>query len=281
MLRRGPLFFVTGLPRSGTSWTALAITTALRGMLIYEPYNWEFYPERRPFEMRYLTTAADDKPFLNVLKRELYSLNRPKRTLQTTFAKAVIVKDVHAGLATEYLSRHFRPNVVIVVRNPFAFAASWQRVNFSIDNRIDRLLTQPQLVADHLAPFVTHMRDSADSFFQLGAFWGAVYFVMHRLADQYPAWYWIRHETLCDHPEKQFDLLLAHFGQTQSEHGTAFLKKHNRQPKADENAFSVVRVAEKQAMKWRSELTKAQVAAVRTGCAPFGLLDQLYPQLAN
>jgi hypothetical protein len=281
MLLRGPLFFVTGLARSGTSWTALAITTALRGMMIYEPYNSDFYPDRRQFEMRYLPSGSADKPFLSVFKRELRDLNRPKRTFKITFARAVIVKDVHAGLATEALWERFRPNVVIIIRNPFALAASWQRVGFASDNRIDELLDQPQLVTDHLAPFVDHMRSSADPFFKIGAFWGASYVVMQRLAQNHPEWYWVTHESLCEQPEAGFDRLLAHFGRRQSAHGAAFLANNNRPPTADENAFSVARVAEKQPTKWLDELAPLQVDAIRSGCAPFGLLQQLYPELVS
>lgn len=247
--------------------------------MIYEPYNADFHPERRAFEMRYLPAGSDDAPFLSIFKRELRSPLRPRRTLKTMRAKAIIVKDVHAGLATEYVWEAFRPNIVIIIRNPFAVTASWQRVNFEVGQRVDLLLNQPRLVTDHLAPFVDQMRASDDKFFKLGAFWGASYFVMQRLAQHHPEWGWVTHEALCADPNVGFTNLLAQFGLKQSPRGTAFLQSHNRPPRADENAFSVSRVAADQPDKWRDELTPAQVDAIHAGCTPFGLLEQHYPQL--
>ncbi len=281
MSRRKPLFFVTGLPRSGSSWTAAAITAALQGLLIYEPYNAEFHPERRAFEMRYLPAGADDAPFLSIFKRELSTPWRPRRMLKAMRTKAIILKDVHAGLATEYIWEQFRPNIVIIIRNPFAFAASWQRVNFNTNQRVDLLLNQPRLIADHLAPFVDHMHASSDSFYRLGVFWGASYFVMQRIAATHPEWVWVTHESLCADPDAGFANLLTHFGLQQTARGRAFLQSHNRPLRPDETAFSVSRVAADQPDKWRDELTPDQVEAIRSGCVPFELLEAFYPDLVT
>ena len=266
------LFFLTGLPRSGTSWSALAIVTALHGMLIYEPYNWEFFPERRRYDLRYTPIDGEDADLLRVLQRELRYWRRPRRSLQALLSPAVVVKDVHIGLAADYLWAHYRPHTIVLVRHPCAVADSWARLGFEVDERIDKLLSQPRLLADHLAPFEEHMRrapidiPAAERFYyQVGLFWGSVYYVLRRYADRHPEWLWVTHESLCADPEAGFERLLAHFGRSQSARGREFLRQHNRMPQDGDDAFSVARVSREEPHKWRKALTPDQIDAVLAG----------------
>lgn len=281
LIRRPDDYWVTGLPRSGTSWAALAIKSALGAEYVYEPYNWEFYPENRAFELLYVPpqpaarrSADPDPDPTPVLAAAIGNWRQPKRLWRRWRAGAVVVKDVHASLATAALDRRLHLNVIVILRHPCAVAASWRRVGFAVDYRIERLLAQPRLLADHLNPYTAHLRSNDDFFFQIGALWGAVYAVLR--AQARPAWAWVTHEALCAAPEDRFDALLGRFGRTLTAPGRSYLQRHDRPPLPQDNPFETRRETAAEPDKWRAELSPAEIDAVLAGCHPFGVLDAYY-----
>lgn len=270
------VIYLTGLPRSGTSWAARALAAAIGAYLVDEPFNGEFYPERARFEMAYVRADSAESPLHALLRRDLRHWRHPRRTLRIWLRRRVLIKDVHTALALPHISRHITPRAVILVRHPCAVADSWQRLNFPAGARLDTLLQQESLMADHLHPFAAHLRAVADPYAQVGALWGAVLYTLQRLSVDQPGWHWVTHESLCVEPAAAFAALAQRLGYAMRPEGVAFIRRHDRPPGTDEGPFAVARVSAEEPDKWRTRLTAGQIGAVLDGEAPFGMLDRYY-----
>lgn len=269
---------LTGLPRTGSTWASQAIAKATHSRLVHEPFNWRRYPDRGDYHMKYLPAGSESRSLLEILGRSmqpsLFSLDffRPNR-------RPVVIKDVHICLALEYIWANLKPqpHIIILLRHPCGVANSWARLELEARSRLDLLLSQPELMSDHLGPYADHMERREDDYFEIGAYWGASYLVMVRLAEKYPAWQSITHETLCADPEQSFSQLLTKIGFSLSAAGSSFLNQNNRRRNRWEGAYSVARLTAAEPDKWRHSLTPAQIEAVMAGAGPFGLLEKFYP----
>lgn len=274
------LLFLTGLPRSGTTWAAQALAAATGGRIIHEPFNWRNHPARLPYHMLYRSAQADDPTLLNIIKRSMrpswkqaYDWLRPNRPL--------VIKDVHICLASAYIEAHLRPRTIIIMRHPCAMAQSWHALKYEVPFRIETLLRQPDLVETYLHPFVSHLQNQNEFFAQVGAYWGASYFILQQIATHHPAWQWVTHEWLCIHSFERFQSLFERLNVALSPRHqiqlNQFLQSNNRPRKAGEGAYSTARSSEAEPDKWRHKLTDEQISAVLHGAAPFGLLEKFYP----
>lgn len=258
------LIFLTGLPRTGTSWSARTIAEATGSKLANEPFNWKYHPESVDYHMRYLPAGSDDKEFIKIARKAIGPEDR------------VVLKDVHCCLATEYLWEQLEPLIVIIIRHPCGMASSWAKLKFEVDFRLNLLLNQNRLIKTYLKPFKTHLQSCQDYFFQLGAYWGAGYYVLHQIAAKHPDWQWITHESLCYQPSAGFEKLLNTFGLEMGQNGYTFLHEHNRERQGDESLFYPARVTARQPGKWKQSLSAEQIDLVLKGANAFGVMDIFY-----
>lgn len=272
------LIFITGLPRSGTTWASKAIAAATKRKLVHEPFNWEKYPDRAEYHMKYLPGNSKDSVFIKTLRSSMKSRN----PLTSILAKkrGIVIKDVHVCMAIEYVWAQLQPVIVILVRHPCALAQSWTNLGYKVHFRMDLLLSQKRLLQDYLDPFEAHMRSSNNYFFEVGAYWGASYFVLRGLAKKHKEWLWVTHEKLCVQPFAYFEQLLNKAGwklnQSEKHSLRRFLKRTNREPRKTEGPYSLARVSFREPDKWRTRLRRSQIQAVIEGAEPFGILRELY-----
>lgn len=259
------LIFATGLPRTGTTWVASLISAAAGSELAFEPYNWRLNPDATEFHMKYLPCGSDDPDFIRIAEKAFATSER------------VVLKDVHCCLAVEYLWEILKPIVVIIIRHPCAMANSWNKVGWDAGFRIEILLNQARLLAEHLEPFMAHMTSSDDYFFQLGSYWGASYYVLDRIAHGHEDWHWANHEALCREPAVGFAVMLEKMGISMGDEGHAFLREHDRELGAHEDPLDIpARVTALQPHMWKHELEPQQIDSVLEGARPFGLLERYY-----
>ncbi|MEV1169375.1 sulfotransferase [Nonomuraea sp. NPDC049784] len=205
-MNRAPVL-VTGLPRSGTSWTGKML--AAGGDLVYvnEPLNPQHPPGRCPGVLRASVThrfqyICDDNAddwlpafrdtvalryrWLSELRanRSPYDLARLLR-YGTAFSfgrltgRRALLDDPFAVLSAGWFASSLGCRVIALVRDPVSFVASWQRLGWTV--YFHELLEQPLLVRDH--PELLELRalvGSQDRVSKAAALWRATRTILTR-----------------------------------------------------------------------------------------------------
>lgn len=287
---------VAGLPRSGTSWLARGLSFA-KGLTYYrEPDNDDHVPGAQPrFRHLYLPAGSHDEEYRAHMERTFsgqvathFTLSQDPgpllRRLPKTWwpigdrAPALfcrgrdgLVKLVNSNLALDFLSERF-PDTrqVYIVRHPCGQFASWQRQGWT--PKPERLLEDPRLLEDHLAPVADHIRNARGFWEKAGVWWGAVNRVVNRQSEQRPERLVLTFEWLCAAPLDHYRTLYDRLGLEWTAASEQFLQESNRPTtKGDKQPYSLVRDASHEATKWKREVGADDIAACRAAVEPFEL----------
>ncbi len=284
---------VTGFPRSGTSWLAKSLSFAPGFTYYREPDNYHFVAgaEKR-FTYLYLTPDHDDPAYRRLMSRAaaghvatartmrqnpgplLRHLGRPGRALGERFPflffrkRHVLLKLVFANLNLAWLSAHLpRARQVCVLRHPCGQFESWQRQGW--EPRPARLLENPRLVKDHLAPFAETIRAASTYWERAGALWAATVHVIHRQTERDGSRMVLSHEWLCADPVARFRELYQRLELKWTAKAEAFLRDADIE--GDERTYSMTRAAVAEIDKWKTRLHPDEVEQCRRFVEPFGL----------
>lgn len=167
--------FVSGMNRSGTTWLMDLLNYRNDFRLIFEPFDHSRVALAVNFlDHQYLRADDDDPHFLAPASAILTGLVRGNFVDQHNrrlLCRRRLVKEVRAQLLLPWLRRHFpEMPIAIIIRHPFAAAASRRASAADIDLDAD-FLSQPQLVSDHLAPYVELIRGCSTPFERSVAEW--------------------------------------------------------------------------------------------------------------
>lgn len=266
---------VTGLPRCGSSWVGQALSRAPGVRYRYESLNADWVPALKGAlaHFRYQSPGAPAPDRVaRAADRALagdQSLRQSLRALYRGYAPAalrrrgrLVLKDPTACLLAAWLEATHGCRVVVLYRHPCGFASSIQALEWPI--RLRRLLTQEDLVKDHLEPWLPQLELCiADPWASLGAFWAAVHHVLRRQAGE--DWLFLSYEALCLTPAEAFGALSRHLDLAVA-------------PPARDGAHrgdpgSTVKDSRRMATIWRERLSPAAVDAVMEPVEAFGLRD--------
>jgi hypothetical protein len=284
---------VAGLPRSGTSWLAKCLSFAPGFTYYREPDNWEHVTEaERRFIYLYLDGEHDDPAYRRLLTRAcagqvatsytmsedpgpvLRFLGRPGRRLGELcpflfFRRPhVLVKLVHANLNLAWLSANLpQAKQLYILRHPCGQFESWKRLGWK--PRLEKLLENPRLVADHLHPFKDLIRSAQGYWEQVGAYWAATMYVVHRQSGAGERRHIVAYEWLCGDPMARFQELYRQLGLSWSTRAERFIDRANTE--GDRRSSSLNRLATRQVDEWKNRLSREEIEACRRFVAPFGL----------
>lgn len=225
--------FVTGAPRSGTTFAGRMLSLPLEVDYIHEPFNprcgipgitqgYRYVrPELDTEEMQSYHALAetvfsyDLKLTGRIPRNDSWSKKATKRIVgsrgpfylrlakSNPFHKAAVIKDPTAGLLSEYLYRRFDVKPVIIVKHPTSFIASLKRVDWWPG--LSKLDDQPSLIEDYFDDDADFMnRDWSNPVLGAAAFWRAIYKVLLSQASKYPDWEVVTHERLSRDPVSTF-----------------------------------------------------------------------------
>jgi len=265
-----PVLFLTGIPRSGTTWAAQALAALTRARYVHEPFNAVVHTELAQYEMVHMSARSCNRDFLRILDHKLRP-HYPRRKLREfILGRNIVCKDVHTGFAAECVQRHLGARIVILTRHPCATAASWKAQgwieNFSCPLNV--LLRQPSLWP-LVRQFESHVCSSTNAFFQFGAYWGAMYHVFRRLATGHPEWQWVNHEDLCRNPVPAFCKILETLKMPIRAKSTDFFRLHDRPPRPNEGAYETFRETRLEPERWKWILSVDEAQGVLEGAKPF------------
>ncbi len=229
--------FVTGLPRSGTTFVGRVLSLPVSVDYLHEPFNPSCgIPELaqdslylRPddltnpqaaryhdtiarmlrYEMRFKTVFyPQDARLKRIAKRFLGGRSnvRLQLTRLNPFHRASVIKDPTAFLLTDFLSHHFGVKPVIVVRHPVAVVASWQKLGWQ--PHLARWVEQETLAEDYLIDeYALLTKDWKHPIEQIAVLWRVAHKVLLRQAARHPSWRLVTHEALCAEPLRCFRTL--------------------------------------------------------------------------
>ncbi len=230
--------FVTGAPRSGTTFVGRILSAPLSVDYIHEPFN----PDcgMPGFETRFLylrpasSAAHRYAPLFDRLFRYDFRLRTGlypndsvlRRTIKRVvgsrgpfylriakwnpFHRAAVIKDPIGCLLTEYLASEYGVRPLVMVRHPVAFVASALRLGWRLEPA--RLAKQPELVRDHFDHEPDFLaREWGDPVESAAALWRALNKVLLAQARTHPEWTVVTHERLSRAPQEEFRRLFSEF----------------------------------------------------------------------
>jgi len=231
--------FVTGAPRSATTFVGQILSGRLEVDYIHEPFNpdcgipgidrrYLYFRSGSLEEQRYGPLVQSLFRYDVRLKTGYYENDsRGRRLIKgvigsrgpfflrlarlNPFHTAAVIKDPIGCLLTEYLAERFKVRPVIVVRHPVPFVASTMRLGWSLD--LQDLLGQPTLMEDYFADDARMgTMLNGDRLAAAALFWRALNKVLLAQAARHPDWIVITHEALNQDPVAAFRDLYVRLG---------------------------------------------------------------------
>jgi hypothetical protein len=235
---------VTGLPRSGTSWTGKMLEASGEVVYVNEPLNPRHPPGRSPgvlnaevcHQFQYICADNDERwvpAFTDTIRLRYHPIAELRRnnspydlarlakyftafTVGRLQRRRTLIDDPFAVFSTAWFAQRMGCQVVVCVRHPVTFVASWQRLGWKPN--LQALLDQPLLMRDLLGPYhdeIAALSGSPDRIAKAALLWRMTYTVIDRLARQLPqVVHHPRYEDLATDPVNRFRDLYERLGLT-------------------------------------------------------------------
>lgn len=264
---------VSGLPRSGSSWLAKALSLAPRVSYYFEPdhvldndYWYKYLPRHANDTMlhQHVHAALGGKIY-----HEYVIAEQGFQAMAThVFSDTVLVKWVRLVLAADWVSANFPGlRVIQTVRHPVPLALSWRARNWDPGYSLQRLLSQESLMQGPLQPFVDIMRDAGSFWEQAGAFWASITYLQwhfHR-----PGWVLKEHEWYCMHAEERIGWLAGEMGLGINDNMLAFINR--RFSSSSGPGYGAARNPKKEIHKWETKISAQELSELEQVINRFSL----------
>lgn len=228
--------YVTGAPRSGTTFVGKVLSIPLNVDYIHEPFNPDCGVQGVDQRFAYVDPEHADPGWIDrvsslmAYKARIRTGYYPEDTPARRWIKAVVgsrgpfyyrlarwnptsrhavVKDPIGCLLTEFLARRFSMRPVVLIRHPAAFVSSYKRLGWAPQLRA--LRAQPELASRYFSdPGL--LDETGDPIVDAARLWTALYTVLGDQIDRNPDWIVVRHEDLNAAPVATFEQLYGRLG---------------------------------------------------------------------
>lgn len=270
---------VSGLPRSGTSWVAKALSLAPGVSYYFEPDSvlggdyWNVYlaaGTSDPHLERHLRDA-----FCGRVNTEYVLAEQGFHEILTAWrAETVLIKWVKLVLSLDWFAQGF-PNVAVVqtIRHPVPLALSWKARNWDPGHQLRAMLAQPALIDGPLLPHADTLRYAETFWQQAGAFWGAISLL--QLRQHRPGWVLREHEWYCLAPVERFRDLVEQVGLRWVDEVGRFVSGEDRC--ATGPGYGPKRDPVQEVHKWERHVSRSELDELESVVRSFGL--PFYPGL--
>lgn len=232
--------YVTGIPRSGTTFIGHILSMPISADYIHEPFNpvcgivgvnqqflYGGKGSSNEMEIRYLVNNL--KKYAFSLKTAFYPEDGPLRRMVkyfigsrgpfyfrlaklNPFHDTGIVKDPIGCFLTKFLVEEFGFKAVVVIRHPVGVVSSFLNLGWKAEKMLRSIYSQPKLVEDYFSDetdfFSRNMKNPIDA---VSALWRAIYKVLFIYARGNKNIMLITHEEICKTPLKSFRGLYSRF----------------------------------------------------------------------
>lgn len=223
---------VSGLPRSGTSWVAKALSLAPGVSYYFEPDSvlsgdyWNVYLSAGSYDPALERHVQD--AFSGRVHTEYVLAEQGLREMLASWrAETVLIKWVKLVLCLDWFAQTF-PEVPVVqtIRHPVPLALSWRTRGWDPNYHLGVLLAQPALMEGPLRQHAEIMRQAETFWQQTGAFWGAISLLQWR--QHRPGWILREHEWYCMDPVERIHALIDQTGLQWTEEIALFVSGKDR-----------------------------------------------------
>ena len=268
-LRRSIL--VAGTARSGTTWLGDILASQIPSRILFEPFNPDLVPEYRGFHYFQYMRAGVENPELRAFARKVFTgeirnrwIDRQNERIHSGYR---IIKEVRINLALKWMHDNF-PEVplLLLLRHPCAVVASRMELNWATDTDIQPFLSQPDLVTDHLAPFMDLIQTAKTDEEKHAIIWSISNLVPLKQFDPNEIKI-VYYENLCTQPEIELPAIFAAIGQT-------YINMKNNivnRPSQTTRVTSAVVDGTDRISSWRKKLSAAQTESILRIVDAFGL----------
>lgn len=273
---------VIGNGRSGTSW--IGDTLSQERSLTY--YREPCHPGRKGLSgeaadavwTRYVPPGGSDRYFQETLGGAFDGLmvrgggvswrGLPARVLQRP---RILVKEVAAFLSLDWLYQRWKPEVLVVVRHPCAYAASVRALRHDAAEiaRFDMLRNNKTLQQNYIGHLMPHLTSVEGPLEASVASWAIRNYINLRLQAERPEWQVIYYEELARNPAEKFRSLFLKYNL----HWDKTIAEWIRAKTTTEQVghFTTSRVSSTRIDAWRQRLSSEEVARIRRVVEPFDL----------
>ncbi|HEY1920743.1 MAG TPA: sulfotransferase [Streptosporangiaceae bacterium] len=238
---------MTGLPRSGTSWTGKMLQFSGEVVYVNEPMNMMHPPGHSPGVLnaevtdryQYICPDNDERwavAFGDTLRlryhlgaelrrnRGPYDLGRMVKystnfTVGRVRGQRALIDDPFGTFSVAWFAQRMGCRVVVCVRHPLSWVGSWRKLGWKA--QLHDLLRQPLLMRDLLGPYEDELRavaDSTDYVARAATLWRVAYSVIDDMNTRQPDLFHIqRYEDLASNPEAGYRELYGVCGLTWSD----------------------------------------------------------------
>lgn len=238
---------ITGLPRSGTSWTGKMLQASGEVVYVNEPLNPKHPPGLSPgvlnarvtHRFQYICAGNEEywlPAFTDTLRLRYHLVAELRRNHAAfDFARAAkyltafttgrlrrrraLIDDPFAVLSVAWFARRLGCRVVVCVRHPVSLVGSWRR--FGWDTELEELLGQPLLVRDLIGPYTADLQAAAaapDPVTRVAQLWRVTHAALADLEKSDPELLRVqRYEDLAKDPQTGFRELYQACGLTWTE----------------------------------------------------------------
>ena len=274
--------FITGAPRSGTSWLGQILGSYSGMRYVYEPFNHQWNPKLsgQLQQFKYLSGGAKASLEINRNGDRAFEGRQNIKQIGRALYRGywmhtlgpfdrVVVKDPTAVLMADWIQHRYAADIVFITRHPCGFASSIMAQGWKIS--LKRLFNQKPLMDEYLGEFSDLLeRAEQDPWLRLGAFWGAVHFVAFKQLNRYAHWHLCIYEDLCNDPIRQVLAVTERLGLGSLNNSTLKLL-NSRRNQNEGDSGSTRKDSKKMPEIWKERLSPHQIDAVIGVVAEFGL----------
>ncbi len=274
----GRPIFITGAPRSGTTWVA-AMLAAPGIWYIHEPFN----PNKGLWHQEF-TYVSPQNPRSDVdqmldrilhwrARRALYILHAEHPLMPLRFLpvrpRQLLLKDPLACLMADHVTERLGAQTLVLFRHPAGFVRSFLDLGWPTANFLQQFLDTPLLMQECLAAHEKLIRrySEKEGLESAVVLHGCIYSVLWRTVQNNPEVLMRRFEDLASDPIEQFSRLYCELNLPYTD---AVRRQHREltgcgvKVRADAGPHSVRRDSRAMARKWRGSFAPSELDRIET-----------------
>jgi hypothetical protein len=268
--------FIAGTARSGTTWLADLVAAQSGARLMFEPFQPHKVPAYRNYQYFQYMRLDHDDPGLTAFCEAVFTGRIRNawidRQIDRLRPRGRVIKEIRANLLLAWIRRRF-PAVpmVFLLRHPCAVVLSRLQLGWDTDMDIEAFLVQPELVEDHLQPYLDVIARARTDEEKHAVVWAVSNLVPLRQLeeDALPVVYY---EDLCIRPEPVLRTLSAATGTSFAADAIAAVMQR---PSQTTVGHSAIVQGTDPVRQWQRRLDPAQIDRILAVVGAFGL-DGLY-----